>query len=258
MAWIVLVADACASPSAEQLAQYRSAGQRLGAMIADAGSRGESQRLRGPAFSDSIEEIARGDRLLGSRKYEVSQIGTLIEICEVAQKASISLIMFGSQKRLVPGMAPEESAAAVASVMDANGVEFQDELARLQPFVLRCFSRLMEPMGEFVESFGPGEFSEVRRQGVIKMRNGSLMLFVGAITSTSDPRYRDEYRTEMLSALVSSATEFASIMPIKQRSEVVRLARMAVDTSSAPHRAKYQEIAETFEKSECNVLCRLE
>jgi hypothetical protein len=192
-------AATAAAPTNAELGAYKEAGKSLASLISSAETGAKLRDLRGPELARLVDAIA-DERILGSAPYRASELGTIMDICDVANKASMSLIMFHLKAHVDPKRTPPEIASAITPLVKNNSLEFQDELAKLQPFVFRCLAREVAPLTEFVHGLKPQELTDARRQGLAQARSGLLELFRGALGAATDPSFRHDCRFAFLRA----------------------------------------------------------
>ncbi|MDY6948313.1 MAG: hypothetical protein SXG53_21620, partial [Pseudomonadota bacterium] len=211
---------ALCAPSPTDLVAYKDAGARLVALIEIAQDKGEISLLKTPEVRGLVRSVSDESKVLRTDSYAASELGTLLDICDVANRASVSLMLFGLKAHLSSGANQQQAQAQTAALMTSNTVAFQDELKELHPFLLRCLAKEVAPMSQFVASLKPAEFTDVRRQGLMQARSGLLQMYAGALQSAIDTRYSDEYRLGLLAAMAESSESFASVMDLPVRRQL--------------------------------------
>jgi len=245
------------APSPADLVAYKDAGARLMALIEAAQEKGEISRLKTPEVVALVRSVSEESKVLRTNSYAASELGTLLDICDVANRASVSLMLFGLKAHLSPGANEQQMQAQMVALMTSNTVAFQDELKELQPFLLRCLAKEVRPMSQFVASLKPAEFTDVRRQGLTQARSGMLQIYAGALQATTDARYSNEYRLALLAALAESSDSLASVIELPVRRQLHETARVAAAKAAAPYRRHLDRIAGSLSSEVCDGLCAI-
>lgn len=246
-----------AVPSPSDLAAYKNAGARLISLIASAQERREIAQLKTPEATRLLKAVTDEERILGAGSYAADELGTILDICDVANKVAVSLMLFDLWARVDPKKSEREIQASVVSIMNSNIVEFQDELKELQPFQLRCLAKEVAPMTEFVSSLKPVEFTEVRRQGLVGVRSGLLQIYSGALQAANDARYRDDYRVALLAALAETSAHLVPMMELPVRKDLRETARTAAVKATGAYRTHLTHITKTLSEETCDGLCAI-
>jgi hypothetical protein len=249
---------ALCAPSADALAGYKDAGARLAALIASAQDAKERQQLKTPEVMSLVATISDEARMLGTGAHSMAELGTLMEICDVANKASMSLTLFDLKSHLDPKGTAQQQQAAVIPLMNSNTLAFQDELKELQPFLFRCLASQVPPLTEFILSLKPADFTAVRREGLLGARSGLMQIYVGALRVGSEGQVRDDYRHAVLEALAETAATFASIVELPTRRKVHEAMLVAASKATGPDKLHLTRIATAFGDVRCDSLCAIQ
>lgn len=255
---LLLWSTAFGAPSANELAAYKSAGAQLGALIDRAQQEGGIGQLKTPEVKRLVKIMSDEKRMLRAEEYPVSEMGALLETCDVANKASVSLMLFDLKAHLEPGVGPRQMQAATIELMNANILAFQDELGELQPFLVRCLAKEVSPMTQFVSALKPGELTDVRRQGLARARSALLQIYAGALQAASDSRYREDYRLAVLSAMAETSVHFASVIAPPVRKQLRDAARVAASKATGPIKVHLTGIASSLDNESCEALCKIQ
>lgn len=247
--------SAICAPSPADLADYKHFGGQLMALINAAQEKGEISQLKTPEVMSLVRSVSDEGKVLRTSTYTVGELGTLFDICDVANKASVSLMLFGRQAHLSPE-ANQQQAQTVA-LMDSNTLAFQDELRELQPFLLRCTAKQIRPMSEFITSLKPADFTDVRRQGLTQMRSGLFQMYEGALQAATDTRYSDEYRLALLAAMAENSDSFALAIELPVRRQLHELTRVAAAKAAESYKHHLDRIARSLSSEACDGLCAI-
>jgi hypothetical protein len=247
-----------AAPTADDLAAYKEAGARLTSLIETAQQRGGAiNQLKSSEVTRLVRVISDEDRILRADAYPVTEMESLLDTCDVANKASVSLMLFNLKAGLDPSANPQQTQAAVIKLANENVVAFQDELREIQPFLLRCLSKQVEPMTQFIATLKPAELTDIRRQGLVGARKGLLQIYTGALQAANDPRYREDYRLALLGALAETSAHFARILELPARKELRDATRVTGSKSAAAYKPQLTRIADSLSNEACEGLCRI-
>jgi len=250
-----MAASAMAATAATGLAAYKQAGDQLTAMVASAEAGGKLAQLRTPAFERLVDVVADGDHLISSGPYPVDQVGTLLEICDVANTAFMHLVLFDLKSQVKPGTPPQAAGAAVMRVMADNNRVFQDELMKVQPFLFRCLAAEVTPITNFMLALKPEEVTEVRRQGLAQLRRGIFMMLTGTLLATRNTGLREDYRGTVLAALAQVSEALASVTPLSDRQRIVAMAERSSSGAAPAFQPHLEKIAASFRDQRCEGLC---
>jgi hypothetical protein len=245
------------APGANELAAYKDAGARLGVLIASAQDARDRQQLKTPEVMSLVRTISDEERILGTGAYSMAELDTLMEICEVANKAVVSLALFDLKSQLDPKGTPEQTQAAAIPLMTRNIVAFQDELKEIQPFLFRCLARQIPPMTQFIASLKPAEFTDIRRQGLRGARSGLMKVYFGAIRAGTESGIRDDYRNAVLTSLAETADAFASIVEVPARRKMQEAMLEAAAKATGEQKLYLTRIATAFGGEQCDGLCAI-
>lgn len=249
---------ATAAPTAEALADYRSASERFSTRIAEAEAGGKATQLRGGDFGALVEALSDERALLVEGPYSSGEVETDIEICGIANKTTMSLVLFDLKASLAPLQDPQARAVEFEALMTRNTLLFQDELMALQPFLFRCLAKQMRGMERFFASLPPEQFTDVRRSGLAKMRKGVLMVFQGGLSIAGEAVFSEVYRDALLSALADSAEAYASVMPLSERMKIVDMMTTSASAKHGRYGAYIERIERAFRSEACSALCAIE
>jgi hypothetical protein len=247
-----------AAPTANDLAACKEAGARLTAMIETAQrSGGAISQLKSAEVMRLVKIISDEDRILRADAYPVTEMESLLDTCDVANKASVSLMLFNLKTRLDPTANQQQTQAAVIQLASENIAAFQDELEEIQPFLLRCLAKQVQPMVQFIATLKPAELTAVRRQGLAGARTGLLQIYTGALQAANDPRYREDYRLALLGALAETSVHFARILELPARKELRDSMKGAASKSAGAYKLHLTRIADSLNNETCEGLCRI-
>jgi hypothetical protein len=249
---------ATAAPTADALAEYRRAGESFFMLIAEAEAGEKVARLRDAEFGRLVEALSDERRMLVEGPYSSEEIETDIEVCRIANKATMSLVLFDLKVSIARSQDQQAVMAEFNALMARNILQFQDEMTALQPFLFRCLAKQMRGLERFIASLPPEQFTDVRRSGIVKMRQGISMAYHGALSDANDPAFQESYRITVLAALAETAEVYALAMPLPERKRIAD----AMARSAAPENGRMgayaAQIERAFRSEACSTLCSIE
>lgn len=239
------------------VALYRQTSERLLALIEAAQADGDPSRLRTKEVLALVGSVSSDSAVLESSVSGEFELEMLTEICGLANKMSVTLLFFGAKAHISSVATQEQMQTELLSLMTRNTLDFQDHLKELQPFLLRCLARKLPALSQFVAELRPDEITDVRRQGLAKLRSGMTQLIVGGIAAANDSRYSERYRLSLLEALAETSPVFAQSMEPAVRQQLHALTSAAASQAQRPYKRPLDQMERALGASSCNALCAL-
>lgn len=254
MCTLIAMTAAGAEPDA---AAYEKAAHALNDQFVSGSEKSAAPRIKDKRTAELIGVLSDSERFLASVKYQAKDIGTLGTICELANKAMGAYLFFDAKKYVTAAQDSPEFANQFSSVTTRNSVEFQDELGRLQPFVVKCLATQLPLLSDFSKSLGPDDFTETRRAGLTQMRIGVFNMFAGILTTLQDARLSETYKLNTLRSLATTASVYSQALPKVPRKALFNLAKAIEPHASAEALPMVKEIEKAMESDTCENLCLL-
>ena len=88
------------TPSPDDLAAHKEAGARLAAWIETAQAKGQISLLKKREVMRLVKSVSDAARILRAGSYTSAELGTLLDTCDVANRASVSLMLFDPKAQL--------------------------------------------------------------------------------------------------------------------------------------------------------------
>ena len=254
----VMAAWLCSSASAAapDPGVYASASHEFQQLAAQATRDTEMPRLTNPKAAELIS-ILSDIRLLSSRTYQISDMGSLMDICDQSNKAVMSYVLFDMKSVVNAKSDPQQAAARLAPLIERNIRAFQGELGRLQPFLFRCLAQEVPLLTQFARSLKPEDFTDVRRAGLKQARDGIFNVYYGALQAASDSAYTESYRARVLQTLAEVTPQYASVLQPQARKQLAALAASSEMKASLLLRDDLQKIVVGMSDPRCGDLCAL-
>ena len=131
---MVLFASGVAAGEALDIQPYRQAHARflelLGAAEANPG-----KDLRTPEFSGLVSIMSDQKRFLTVRRFTQDDMPAVMDLCDMANRNDVSLMLHGLKAKIDPQMSPADQASKMTSLMMANTIRFQPELLGSRPSI---------------------------------------------------------------------------------------------------------------------------
>ncbi len=244
-------------PSSADLAAHKEAGARLTSLIQKAQDSSQVSQLKSPTVMSLVKVISNEARILKSDPYTSAELGTLLDICEVANRASMSLILFDLKAHLNETMTQSQIQAEAFALMNRNTAMFQNELKELQPFLIRCLAKEVQPMTQFMTSLKPADFTDVRRQGLAQARSGIYKIYAGALQISNETTYREDFRIALLVVLAETSDRFVSMFQLPERKQLYDSMKISASRASGSYKVYLTRIANSLSIDTCEGLCAL-
>ena len=167
-----------------------------------------------------------------------------MELCGRANYIAIQFLLSG----VADSATAEEEIAR-------NARTYFAELFPLNLFGLYCQSAAVPQLEEQVRGFTPEQLNDVRRAGIVKIREGLADQVKGLLMIISDPSVDAARRKKAVDAIDSQADLIGRALSSSQKGEVLELlAEVAQAASLDP--AIVKRIATGIEEAKCTSLCR--
>ncbi len=256
---IVLV-SICAGVSTvaypQDMTTYLDTSQAFERIVTDKIQSHRMPRIEDKNVAEMISTLSDSERFLDSIPYHLKDIDFLMKVCEKANAAVMSYSLFDLKNNIDNKADPKVVALQVAELMERNIQSFQDELAQLQPFTVRCMAKQIPLITEFLQSLKPEEFTNVRREGVKKMREGMFGSYFGFLQITNNLSLKESYRANLLKAISETATLNSSILHLKERRQILDLVIAIKDKASDSMHSHLEKIAQAMSQTGCEGLCK--
>ena len=140
--------------------------------------------------------------------------------------------------------------------LTSNVIAYQDELAFTQRFAISCLGAVTEATANYVVSMNPGDWTEARKSGVRRMRDGAAALYANvAVTAVSRGHMRPANLSLVLDAMISQADVVAAAIQPSDRIKVQNAIDAAASSVSPETQAKLEAIRKAMSRKDCSGLC---
>lgn len=249
VAALVTAPTAWSQTAAPTLQQFQTAQTSFTGRLAEAqAGRASYPRLADPATGPAMR-TAMDNRALSL--IDFSDIGGSFPVCVVPATATQAYAAAGIAD---PDAAIASPTAEQSAQIARNAAYYHDELTLSASFMVDCFARMMGPLAKFWDSLDAPTKAD-RRDGVVRIRNGSSQVYQGGITILTETAYSPQNKEQMLSSLIRNAPAFMPVMTLAQRGQVVATIDTAGKDVPAGMRPRLAQLRATFSQTSCTGLC---
>lgn len=232
---------------AQGLATHAEAGRAFDALRA-------MQPERMPRLADLqgglvLRTLGDAPRFIDAAQFTPADLGALSDLCDRTKAAITAYTTFGAVQ---PGAKDPIDAAAVVR----NILEFQDELALLQPFLARCIARQVPLAEAMLQQMGERQAAQLKLGGFKRSQTSLLQLYAGVASCFSDARFGSAY-CGLLDLMAELAPVHARALPLASRAMAIRLLPPPQQVASGPQRQAVQRIVDVMGDPGCKGLCLL-
>jgi hypothetical protein len=241
---------------AQDLDDYFTAVAKFEKLASNAALNRSMPRVSTPDVAAAIRTLSDHQRFLDAPRYRVSDMGTLLKVCDKANALVMSYALFDLKSSVDVKAAPAMVSRMVVQGMERNLQIYQDELELLQPFLIRCLGKEVPLMTEFADGLKPQELTDIRRTGLKQGQDGMFRTVYGALQIASNSSFKESYRTGLLRAIADNARLFSSVLTVPVRQQVLALARSTTETAPQSLRKYLGKIADAMSEPSCVGLCK--
>ena len=170
-------------------------------------------------------------RFLTLRRFTQDDMPAVMDLCDMANRNDVSLMLHGLKAQIDPQMSPAEQASKMRSLMMANTIRFQPELIRLAPFHIHCLGLSVPLIVEFVRELPAEQMNTVRRDGLAKVRSGYTEMLAGLMQIINNTQYGLDFRNAIAKAMAETAPALVSLLTLPQRAQLLLM--MGLDPAGA-------------------------
>jgi hypothetical protein len=258
---LLLLAPAAAAAAEGGAQEYMAAVQTFEALKAEAAKNHDMPRLSDPRVRETLDVLSNRRRSFGSASFPTDDGPALMDLCSAAVKVTMDYQLFAFQafveEKGLRSPDPKAIDAAMQELVARNVVRFQDEMFPLIDFSQHCIAAELPWLTAFMEKLPPEQMTEVRRDGLRKMRASFKEMVIGNIKQLSCEGVREDNRRLAFDAVARDLPVFSAVLPVAERAQL----RDAVETlrGSAPegYQPAIGAMMETLSDARCEGLCRL-
>ncbi|WP_028103120.1 hypothetical protein [Pseudoduganella violaceinigra] len=243
---------AAAPAGAHDFGPYLQAGLRLQVMPT-------LPRLKDPEGAALLTVLGDNGRFLDREPFGQDDMNTLMDVCGVANRINVAYLLHDLQKS-VAGVDKNDAQAVARAMQSAamnNVLEYQDEIALVMPFSLRCQARIAPLMVTFLRDLPPEQLTDIRKGGVRQAQNGSYSSYVGYLSTITGDGIKEANLRRFSAAMADSAPAFASILPLPMRRQLRDLATATKARAPAALADDLSKVIEAMDSESCSAMCAM-
>jgi hypothetical protein len=259
----LMLAFAAPAAAETEMDKYFAAGKRFEALQAEAAKKGALPRLSDPAVAETLAIISNKSGTFGSAAFPMNKEAMDRDVCGVANKvqAAYGMSLLGlealvKEKKVPPKDDPDSIANIMHELMNRNLITYQDEIFPLLAFGANCFSASLPLLIDFVAKLPSEQMTEIRRQGIVKGRNGVNELVTGAMAILLEPRYSEENKIIQLKSALRNLPVLSGMLTLKDRAQLIVNIEATLPTIPKAHQAEVAELAKVLSDQKCEGLCK--
>jgi len=251
---LVLFASAATAAGEFDLQPYREANARFLELLA-ANEGGVAKDLRTPEFARLVVLMSDEKRFLRAKKFTQADMPEVMDLCDMANRNDMGLLFFGVKSRIDPKWSDAEKVRKLTPLIEQNSIDFQPELTTLLPFQIRCMGLGMPLLEGFIRALPADQMTQVRRDGLTKMRNGYAQMLTGMLMNIGETRLSISYRGAVAEALAEASPALASVLSLSQRAQLLEVVQKSESTMPREFKTARERIERALQNPECSVLC---
>jgi len=252
----VMVAALLTAPAAWADGADTIAGKRFDTLAAEAKANDDMPRVADPEVSALLDTLGDTGRL-EALVHTAQPLRPLLATCGESTSVAMAYTLFDVQRRVNLEAPPDEAAQRMREVLDANSVRFQDEISRLQPFLIRCIGLQAPMLASFLADLPAAQRTPVRLQGARQFQGGAVSLVFGVLTAVPDVRLKPAHRATHVVALAGSIGPIAQALPVASRAQLLVVKRTATAEAPEDMMASLRDIDAALSDERCEGLCAL-
>ncbi len=242
------------------LERYQAAAKSFDELKASAVAKGEQPRITDARTAELLAILSDNKELYGSVGFPSGMDAISKDTCSIPNKIASGYALHGldalfRDQKVDNTTDPKQIAAKVAVLYAANLAKYQAEVVPVINFARRCLVGTLPALADFVKRLPPEQMTDIRRDGLRKMRLGLQQMIIGAVTALSDTGLRDDLRTLMFTGLQRDLPSMVSALTLAERAQ----ARTALEglRSSMPvaRHADILNMVTVLSSTTCEGLC---
>lgn len=241
----------------QRIVRYREISSKFQQLQPQQGAAGKMPRLTDPEAGALIEAMSNADEFLAGPAFGDESMNGLMDMCLETNRASVNYVFADLLSQAIPA-SDAEKIQRVRELTTANAHAYQDELARLQSFLVGCHAKLMPLIANFAQTLTPAEMTGIRKSGILQMRQGVIATYSGAFLTAHDPLIRAPNALRQLQAVSRTAEVYAEVLTPAQRETLVATFNTQRAGLSKEMLGLLDVIVSAMSKTSCTGLCLIE
>jgi hypothetical protein len=235
---------------------YAAASDQFNQLIARGVESGKMPLVSEKKAASLIATLSDTKRFLHSRKFTQDDMEYLLDMCGRANNAVMAYVLFDGRRNVKPGSTRAQTTEQVVKNMNENVLAYQSEIESLMPYLLHCLATQVPILTKFVDGLKPEELTNIRREGLTKMRKGVFRTYTGFIEMVGNPQARRSLREKVFAALADTSPEFSSVFSVVDRTQVLRLIKTLDPKQPEFVKTAIDRITVSMQNKDCFALCK--
>lgn len=242
--------------TAAQFPQATAFSKAADSVIAAMGTPGQTapppvsdQRVQALLHEADVDAVFRGSSLTPS------DLGAVSDLCGKANHVQTGYLLANFTSIKSSGVPLAELQTHTRDLAVRNSVTYQDVIAPMFAFGIRCNALVMPLLTEFFVKLPADQRTPVRLSGLAQMRNGAIAEMTGAIASTHQQGLSPRNHRVVISAAAATAPAYVYALPVVERKKILQAAVMAKAGASADDQASLDILIRALADERCEGLC---
>ncbi len=241
---------------ADMWADYYAALDQFSVMLLVAQKNNTLPDMKDEKVAAVLSVLTDSQRFLMPLAVPFDNVDELTEFCDHARRIYVLYVFAGTKIGDTPNDGQDAKDDRIAKQITENTVKYQDALAKLYPFVLRCMVGLVPITTKFVLNLKPEEMTVVRLQGLQQARKGYAQMYVGTLQMLGTPGLKESVRARFAHGLADIAPTSASTLTLAFRQQLLTFVRNHQAVFDGNLRADFDTIVQALEDTHCEGLCK--
>jgi hypothetical protein len=252
----------CAAPARAQTGfeRYQAAAKAFDEIKTSAVAKGEMPRITDARTAELLAILADKTDSYGSAGFPSGMDAMTKDTCSIPNKIASEYALHGlatlfREQKVDKDTDPKEISAKIAVLYAANVSKYQSEVVPVLNFARHCLVGTLPALAEFVKGLPPAQMTEIRRDGLRKMRQGMQQMIIGAVTALTDADLREDLRSLMFNGLQRDLPNMVSALTLAERAQ----ARAALESLRGSMPVERQpdilNMVKVLSASTCDGLC---
>ncbi len=216
-----------AAPARAQtgIERYQAAAMAFDEIKTTAAAKGEMPRITDARTAELLAILSDTTGSYGSAGFPSGKDAISKDICSIPNKIASAYALHGldalfRDQKVDKNTDPKEIAAKVAVLYAANVSKYQGEVVPVINFARHCLVGTLDALAEFVKGLPPAQMTDIRRDGLRKMRQGMQQMIIGAVTVLTDAGLRNDLRSLLFNSLQRDLPKMVSALTLAERAAV--------------------------------------
>ena len=249
LAWAACLCFAAPLAAADDFSDYLKASAQLAALPQPA-------RAASPEAAPLFATLADNNRFLESRSFTRDDLAPLAQMCDAPVQLATRYIMHNVMNTGIAANATQKQIGEAAMAQSERNIQmYQDELALLLSFVVRCNARTVPLIESAFGSLSPEQINEGALYSARQVQQSSFNNLAGNITLMSRKQMNEANTLRIARAMAETAPTYVSALPLAERAKLADLATTENSRLSGEQAAIVAQVIQVLQDKHCGKLC---